>query len=150
MQRGLLIALLCFSFIVLGFMIVRFFAQPTTEESISGNSIAAPGHETDTIEASAPDTPAVQRSSNSGMSDAAVDAVHTAGVKTSPYYCTPEDRVIVDCAESPQRVICGWYFTSDAYCTGKDPCVKFFVNECEACADEAIEYWTDGDCPLHV
>jgi hypothetical protein len=24
-----------------------------------------------------------------------------------------------------------------------------FGNECEACRDQSIEYWTEGECPIH-
>lgn len=64
--------------------------------------------------------------------------------KLQPHYCTPSSREI-ECDES-QDVVCGW-FSQQSGCTG--PCVKLYVNPCQACIDDRVDYWTLGDCPIH-
>jgi hypothetical protein len=63
------------------------------------------------------------------------------------YYCTDESRTVESC-EGAQHPVCGWYDPEQANC-GDENCVHGFASECEACADENVVYWTDGDCPLH-
>jgi len=59
-------------------------------------------------------------------------------------YCTPEQRKAEVCTEIWEPV-CGWFDTS-IQCF-KYPCAVTHGNECEACTDPNVEYWTDGECP---
>lgn len=64
-------------------------------------------------------------------------------------YCTPESREIEQCEENDHPV-CGWFDPTQISCD-EGPCVRStFPNECEACITPTIEYWTEGECPLHL
>jgi hypothetical protein len=41
--------------------------------------------------------------------------------------------------------VCGW-FGKNIQCI-KYPCAADYGNPCTACADEKVEYWTEGECP---
>ena len=41
--------------------------------------------------------------------------------------------------------VCGW-FGQNIQCI-KYPCAATYGNACGACADENVEYWTEGECP---
>lgn len=40
--------------------------------------------------------------------------------------------------------VCGWFDIS-VQCL-KEPCASTYSNSCFACADEKVEYYTEGDC----
>jgi len=48
----------------------------------------------------------------------------------------------------PDNVIpvCGWFNQEKIQCVIY-PCAKTFGNECTACKDEKVSYWTNGECP---
>ena len=58
-----------------------------------------------------------------------------------PNFCKTRGEV---CPEFYHQV-CGW-FNQNINCI-KYPCAKEFSNECFACADKNILYWTNGECP---
>lgn len=65
------------------------------------------------------------------------------------HYCADEDRDVEVC-EDIDEPVCGWYDLSHVECAPDDPCVRsVFPNVCRACQNQNIEYWTEGDCPLH-
>jgi hypothetical protein len=53
-----------------------------------------------------------------------------------------------NCTEESDSV-CGWFDSNQLVCT-EGPCVKRFINACEACADSRVLYWTFGECPFHA
>lgn len=59
-------------------------------------------------------------------------------------YCTPESREVDACIEVYEPV-CGW-FSQEVQCLVY-PCAVTYSNSCKACMDEAVEYWTEGECP---
>jgi hypothetical protein len=52
-----------------------------------------------------------------------------------------------NCTEESDSV-CGWFDPNQLSCTD-GPCVRRFVNVCEACADSRVLYWTNGECPFY-
>lgn len=83
-------------------------------------------------------------SDGSASSDQPVSGSSGIDPLLEPHYCAPSSREL-ECDET-QDVVCGWFDTQTG-CTG--PCVKLFVNPCQACIDERVDYWTLGDCPIH-
>jgi len=57
--------------------------------------------------------------------------------------CLPEQRNMACTKE--YMPVCGW-FNRDIQCI-KYPCAATFGNRCDACSDENIAYWTEGECP---
>ena len=66
----------------------------------------------------------------------------------TPVYCSDESRLVEECDPYYQNSVCGWYDPNVMTCSG-EVCVKGFVNECFACLEERVLYWTAGECPLH-
>lgn len=58
--------------------------------------------------------------------------------------CTPEQKAAEACTLE-YAPVCGW-FSQDIQCI-KYPCAQTFGNACGACADEKVEYYTEGECP---
>ena len=61
------------------------------------------------------------------------------------YYCLNEDRKNKECYQYA-RPVCGWFESSQVQCF-KYPCASNFGNDCKACQDQKVEYWTEGSCP---
>jgi len=59
-------------------------------------------------------------------------------------YCTPESRKAEACA-TIYTPVCGW-FSQNIQCF-RYPCAINAGNPCEACQNENVEFWTEGDCP---
>jgi hypothetical protein len=59
-------------------------------------------------------------------------------------YCKPEQRGAEFCYEI-YAPVCGW-FNQNIKCI-KYPCAQNFENDCFACANENVEYYTQGECP---
>jgi hypothetical protein len=62
-------------------------------------------------------------------------------------YCTPEQKKAQICPEY-YSATCGW-FNSSIKCI-KYPCAQTFSNSCFACADDKVEYYTIGECPMSL
>ncbi len=60
-------------------------------------------------------------------------------------YCTSEQRIVDVCIEI-YKPVCGWFDSSKIQCI-KYPCAQTFSNECLACKDSNVAYWTEGECP---
>ncbi len=60
-------------------------------------------------------------------------------------FCISESRKADVCLEIYEPV-CGW-FNSTINCI-KYPCAQTYSNECFACINPSVEYWTDGKCPV--
>lgn len=58
--------------------------------------------------------------------------------------CTEQSRQGEFCTEQ-YHAVCGW-FKSNVRCI-KYPCAQTFSNECFACHNENVDYWTEGECP---
>ncbi len=58
--------------------------------------------------------------------------------------CQPEDREVDACIELYDPV-CGW-FNESVQCLTY-PCADTYSNQCFACMDEKVAYWTRGECP---
>lgn len=43
--------------------------------------------------------------------------------------------------------VCGWFDKDVLGCTGSD-CMRVFSNACEACKQQDVVFWTDGECPV--
>lgn len=63
-----------------------------------------------------------------------------------PTLCTDEQRNADVCIEVYQPV-CGWYDPDNVQCVTY-PCAATYSNNCFACMDENVKYWTDGQCPV--
>lgn len=85
-------------------------------------------------------------SSTSSGSSAGSSGSDSGSEEHAPNYCTDESREIDSC-DVPSHIVCGWYSATVQCEIG--PCVRMFGNECEACRDNSIEYWTEGECPIH-
>jgi len=64
---------------------------------------------------------------------------------TDNNYCSNTNVSI--CTEESEGV-CGWFDSSKVSCT-EGPCVLGYINECDACLDSRVLYWTYGECPFH-
>jgi|TARA_Y100000034_G_scaffold110100_1_gene141955 hypothetical protein len=60
-------------------------------------------------------------------------------------YCTPEQREMSGCNRRLDPV-CGWSDPAKIQCV-KWPCATTYGNSCEACRDEMVLYYTEGECP---
>jgi hypothetical protein len=58
-------------------------------------------------------------------------------------FCKPEQRGVEFCYEL-YAPVCGWAY-EEVICKNR-PCVKEFSNDCFACADKNVEYYTQGEC----
>jgi hypothetical protein len=58
-------------------------------------------------------------------------------------FCSNDDRNVDVCFEL-YRPVCGWFYKNIS-CLNP-PCNLIFNNECYACKDERVEYWTFGNC----
>ncbi len=58
--------------------------------------------------------------------------------------CSPASKKAKFCIEL-YKPVCGW-FNEDIKCV-KYPCAQTYSNECFACRDKKVEYWTEGECP---
>lgn len=61
------------------------------------------------------------------------------------HYCTAASREAEACTQI-YKPVCGWFNPDDVQCI-RYPCAQTYSNECLACVNEDILYWTDGDCP---
>jgi len=59
-------------------------------------------------------------------------------------FCTPDSRKSEVCYEI-YNPVCGW-FNSSIKCI-KYPCAQTYSNECFACQNKNVEYWTKEECP---
>lgn len=114
--------------------VVNKLISPAESSSTPSNTPSAALPST----SSSNDGPSGSSSASSSNSD--VDDEH------APNYCTSESREIESC-DVPSHIVCGWYMSTVQCEIG--PCVRMFGNECEACRDNSIEYWTEGECPIH-
>ena len=60
-------------------------------------------------------------------------------------YCTSEQRAADVCYDLYMPV-CGWFDGAKIQCI-KYPCAQVYSNDCFACKDDKVLYWTDGECP---
>ncbi len=60
-------------------------------------------------------------------------------------YCTPEQKKADVCIEI-YKPVCGWSDPEKIQCV-RYPCAQTYSNSCNACADENVLYWTEGECP---
>lgn len=58
-------------------------------------------------------------------------------------FCTPEQRNAEACTLE-YKPVCGWY-SEEVQCVTY-PCAETYSNQCMACSDEKVEYWTEGEC----
>ena len=59
--------------------------------------------------------------------------------------CTSESRNPDGCLQI-YKPVCGWFDPEKIQCV-KYPCASTYSNICEACLDENVAYFTDGECP---
>jgi len=59
------------------------------------------------------------------------------------HQCSPTSS---DSCQKMYRPVCGWFDPLKIQCI-KYPCAETFSNDCFACADENVDYWTNGECP---
>jgi putative hemolysin len=60
-------------------------------------------------------------------------------------YCTDKQKEAVVCTME-YNPVCGYFYDS-IQCI-KAPCAQTFGNGCSACADEKVEYYKTGECPI--
>ena len=60
-------------------------------------------------------------------------------------YCSAIEHKGDVCAEI-YKPVCGWFDPEKIQCI-RYPCAQTFSNECFACHDEKVLYWTEGECP---
>ncbi|MBM3132856.1 MAG: hypothetical protein FJZ95_07495 [Chloroflexi bacterium] len=66
-------------------------------------------------------------------------------VEAEKRYCTEADRKVDACIEI-YHPVCGWFDPDQIQCFAY-PCAATYSNECEACRDPKVLYWTEGPCP---
>lgn len=108
-------------------------------------SSSVPSNEIPTVDSSTPSSSSSGGSGSSGSSSSSSDNSDSEEEK-APNYCSTESREVEYC-DVPSHIVCGWYSVEVTCPIG--PCVRMFGNECEACRDQSIEYWTEGECPIH-
>ena len=59
-------------------------------------------------------------------------------------HCSAESRTADVCYDL-YKPVCGW-FNQSIQCF-KYPCAATYSNECFACQDPKVAYWTEGECP---
>ncbi len=59
--------------------------------------------------------------------------------------CTPEQKKAEICTMEYMPV-CGWFNSTKIQCI-KYPCASTYGNKCGACADEKVDFYTQGECP---
>lgn len=139
----------------LALIVVAFFSYSIVKDSSFSISSIPNIFSSKNTETTNQNTPSNSPSSSSSSSSSSTSSSTISGqviqdpedpeIQYEPHYCAPESRDI-ECDES-QDVVCGWFTDQEATCEG--PCVKIFVNTCQACSDSRVEYWTQGDCPIH-
>jgi hypothetical protein len=126
---------------VVVFFILRLFSPSTSStDSASGETLTTPRSDIDLIFGS----------EGGGDSNGASGTGESAPSGQPAHYCTDESRDVETC-EDIDEPVCGWFDLSRVECPADDPCVRsVFPNTCEACQNDNIEYWTEGDCPIHT
>lgn len=61
------------------------------------------------------------------------------------YSCTDSQRNADVCYEI-YKPVCGWFNASKIQCI-KYPCAQTFSNDCFACQNPNVAYYTEGECP---
>ena len=61
-------------------------------------------------------------------------------------FCTDEQREAEICT-ADYSPVCGWSDPEKIQCI-KYPCATTYSNICNACADENVLYYTEGECPV--
>ena len=64
---------------------------------------------------------------------------------TEHLYCSPGSRIVEVCLDRNSPV-CGWFDPQTVRCFAY-PCAANFTNECLACKDDKVVYYTPGPCP---
>lgn len=59
--------------------------------------------------------------------------------------CSPESRKAEVCTLI-YKPVCGWMDPSKIQCFAY-PCAQTYSNECQACQNENVISWTQGECP---
>lgn len=145
MKRGLVYGL-----IIGAIVIVLFIGINATREFITALKITNPSslRETTSI---LPDpsstTTSGALSSESSAGESSGGGGSGASAPREPRYCGIDDRNADSCAPVTDPV-CGWFIAGQGGCS-ESVCVRLFVNPCEACLNQNIEYWISGECPLH-
>lgn len=65
--------------------------------------------------------------------------------KKKENFCSENSKKVEMCIEI-YKPVCGWYDSEKIQCV-KYPCAKTFSNDCFACMNENVKYWTEGSCP---
>ena len=95
-------------------------------------------------------SPPADVSGSTGSSGAPQGPASFEDTGQTPHYCTTSSHDVSSC-ENVDEPVCGWYDLSKVNCAPGEPCVRsVFPNSCKACQNDNIQYWTDGDCPLHT
>ncbi|MBW2991236.1 hypothetical protein KY348_06050 [Candidatus Woesearchaeota archaeon] len=61
------------------------------------------------------------------------------------YFCLREQDAVPYACTMEYKPVCGWA-NENIQCL-KYPCASTYSNQCMACFDENVEYWTEGECP---
>lgn len=71
-------------------------------------------------------------------------SIYLVSISPAKNYCSEESRNAESCIliYSP---VCGW-FNESINCISY-PCANTYGNSCQACMDNSVEYWTEGECP---
>jgi hypothetical protein len=134
-------SILGFALVIVIFFLVRSYSSLSTERTaVEGETLTTPRSDIDFVFGGS-------RTQNNVGEDSSGD---TAPSGQSAHYCSDESRDVETC-EDLDEPVCGWFDLSRVECPDDDPCVRsVFPNECGACQNENIEYWTEGDCPIHT
>jgi hypothetical protein len=65
--------------------------------------------------------------------------------ETTNIYCSPASRLASTCLDR-QNPVCGWFDPEKVKCFAY-PCAADFPNECVACMDDKVVFYTEGPCP---
>ncbi|HLC54093.1 MAG TPA: hypothetical protein VJK07_00510 [Candidatus Nanoarchaeia archaeon] len=134
-------AVIGLALVVLVFFAIRSFSSDRafSDNSLSNKTTTTPREDIDTV----------FNSEDGNVLDSAGAGSGDLSDGRAAHYCRDESRGVETC-EDIDEPVCGWYDLSRVECAPDDPCVRsVFPNACEACQNDNIEYWTEGDCPLH-
>lgn len=74
-----------------------------------------------------------------------ISIVYVKTNKSQGSFCTPESRKAEFCTEN-YNPVCGWNDPEKIQCI-RYPCAQTYSNNCNACKNENVAYWTTGVCP---
>ena len=73
------------------------------------------------------------------------DSEYPDGNESNRNYCSTESRNAEACIQI-YKPVCGWNDPGRIQCI-RYPCAQTYSNSCQACMNENVLFWTEGECP---